>query len=86
MILTGKINVLEIDKDRLFKGKKGTYLDIIIIPTPNSPYHDYMIKQRTKKDEEGIILGDASEYIPEEKDNQPNDPAPPDEEALDLPF
>jgi len=62
ILLTGKINVLKIDKERLFKGDKGTYLNVVIIPTPNSQYSDYMIKQSTEKDGPDIILGDLKEW------------------------
>ena len=32
-IITARIDVQKIDKSRLYKGKKGTYLDIVLIPT-----------------------------------------------------
>lgn len=31
-MISAKINVLKIDKNRLFKGSAGTYLDIVLIP------------------------------------------------------
>lgn len=63
-MITAKINVTLIDKARLFKGEKGTYLDIILIPTPNGEYGDYMIKQSITKEEREAkvqmpILGNA---------------------------
>ena len=60
-LITGKINVKNIDKERLFEGKKGLYLDIVLIPTPSSEYSDYMIVQSTPKDEDSIILGNANQ-------------------------
>ena len=58
--ILGSINVNKIDKEKLFKGKKGNYLDIVLIPTPDSKYdQDYVIMQQTKKDEESIILGNG---------------------------
>lgn len=62
-----KIDVTKIDKNRLFEGKKGTYLDAIMIETPNSEYGDYMIKQSVSKEEresgiEGNILGNAKKF------------------------
>ena len=60
-----KINVLAIDKARLFKGSKGTYLDACLIETPNNAYgDDYMIVQDVSKEErergeKGAILGNA---------------------------
>ena len=64
-MITGKIDVTKIDKLRLFKGKKGTYLDIVLVETPDNEYgNDYMIKQDVGKEarlkgEEGAILGNA---------------------------
>lgn len=59
-----KIDVLKIDKARLFKGQKGTYLDAVAIETPNSEYGDFMIVQEVTKEErqagvKGTILGNA---------------------------
>ena len=56
-----------IDKNRLFKGEKGTYLDAILIETPNSEFSDYMIKQSVSKEEreqgiEGNVLGNAKKF------------------------
>ncbi len=64
-IIICKINVSKIDKARLFKGEKGTYLDLILTETPNSTYgDDFMVVQGVeKKDREacvrGAILGNA---------------------------
>jgi hypothetical protein len=78
--IKGSINVDKIDKARLFDGKKGRYLDIVLVPTPNGKYHDYMIVQETSKDEESIILGNAGKKFEgpqidatgqEDLDNQP---------------
>lgn len=49
--MVGKIDVTKIKKERLFRGKKGTYLDLVFIPTPTSDYGDYMIKQSVSKEE-----------------------------------
>ena len=64
-MIKAKINVLKIDNARLFKGEKGTYLDVVLIETPNSDYGDYMIVQEVTKEErlagvKGVILGNAS--------------------------
>lgn len=58
------IDVNKINKDRLFKGQKGTYLDAVLIETPNSEYGDYMIVESISKEErdagqKGTILGNA---------------------------
>ena len=48
-ILNGCINVVKIKKDLLFKGKKGKYLNITLIPSPNSDYADYILVQDLSK-------------------------------------
>lgn len=59
-IATGKI-----DKTALFVGEKATYLDVVLIETPDSQYgDDYMVVQDLPKDrrdagEKGPILGNA---------------------------
>lgn len=64
MTITAKIDVTKIEKARLFKGAKGTYLDVVLIETPESQYGDYMIVQSVTKEEreqgiKGPILGNA---------------------------
>lgn len=64
MTITAKIDVTKIEKARLFKGAKGTYLDVVLIETPQSQYGDYMIVQSVTKEEreqgiKGPILGNA---------------------------
>ena len=76
-MITGKIDVMKINKDRLYKGEKGTYLSIVLIPTPNSEYGDYMIKENVSKEDreagkDGAILGNAKiSEKPTEKDSEP---------------
>lgn len=64
MPISLKIDVSKIDKSRLFKGAKGTYLDAILIETPEGKYGDYMIAQSVSKEErqagvKGAILGNG---------------------------
>jgi len=60
-----KINVGKIDKTALFKGEKGTYLDVVLWETPDSQYgDDYRVVQdlpRERRDagEKGEILGNG---------------------------
>lgn len=60
-----KLNVSKVEKQRLFKGKSGTYLDAVLIPTPNNEHgNDFMIVQGVSKEEReaGIkcpIIGNA---------------------------
>lgn len=60
-----KINVSKIEKNRLFKGEKGTYLDCALVPSTNNQYgDDFMIVQSVSKEErqqgvKGPIIGNA---------------------------
>jgi len=63
-----KIDVTKIKKERLYKGAKGTYLDAVLIPTPNSEYGDYMIVESISKEEreagnKGTILRNAKNIV-----------------------
>lgn len=63
-----KINVGKIDKTALFKGEKGTYLDVVLWETPDSQYgDDYRVVQdlpRERRDagEKGEILGNGKNF------------------------
>lgn len=93
------IDVNKIDKERLYKGVKGTYLDAVLIPTPQSEYGDYMIVESVSKEEreagkKGTILGNAKNLV--RRDPQPDPPhsthaeyekgGPMDDGSDDLPF
>ena len=60
-----KIDVTKIDKAALYKGNKGTYLDAVMWPTPDSQYgDDYRIVQDLGKEardagKKGAIIGNA---------------------------
>jgi hypothetical protein len=59
------INVALIDKNKFFQGKKGKYLDLILIETPNGKYgNDYLVKQGQTREERAsgvktAIIGNA---------------------------
>ena len=53
-----KIDVTKIDKTRLFKGAKGTYLDLVVYEndTPDEYGNDFSVKQDcTKEDREAGV-------------------------------
>lgn len=50
MPITISINVDKIDKAKLFKGKQGRYLNIVLIEHP-SEYGDGFVKQESTKEE-----------------------------------
>ena len=64
MPISININVDKIDKKRLFEGKKGRYMDLVLFETPDSEYGDYMVKQRGEKGERMPILGNAKYFKP----------------------
>lgn len=62
-----KIDVAKIDKSKLFRGAKGTYLDLVIMENRNGTDqygNDYMVVQGVSKEErqagvKGAILGNG---------------------------
>ena len=72
-IMNLSINVDKIDKTKLYAGKKGNYLDVALIPTPNNQYGDtHMIVQSISKEERdaggrGNILGNVKAKRPKEE-------------------
>ena len=57
-----KIDVTKIDKNKLFKGQKGTYLDaqvFIEVDEQDQYGNNGMITQAAPKGEQGAILGNA---------------------------
>ena len=79
-IITVRIDVTQIDKSRLYQGKKGKYLDIVLMPTPNARYEQtHMVRQSVSKEErgqgiKGNILGNAKEIEQERRGY--NEPPP----------
>jgi hypothetical protein len=69
-LFIGKINLSKIDKERLFKGQKGTYLDIAVwfSEEPDQFGNNLSIQQSTKKDEPKIYIGEAKFYVPKDKE------------------
>jgi hypothetical protein len=82
-----QLDVSKIDKNKLFHGKKGIYLNAVLIPTPKSEYGDFMIVEETSKEEreagtKGTILGNAKELKKENTGKAPDD----FNDVNDLPF
>ena len=74
-LLTGSIDVTKIMKDRLFKGEKGTYLNVSVwINDEEDTYGNIAsIQQSTKKDEPKIFIGNLKEFKRDEPKH--SDPA-----------
>lgn len=75
MILT-KIDVTKIDKTKLFRGKKGLYLDVVLIPKPDEYGNDFMVVQSIPQEErlagqKGAILGTAKQFKAAERSRPP---------------
>jgi hypothetical protein len=68
-LITASIDVTKIEKNLLYKGKKGTYLKLSIWQndTPDQYGNDFSIQQTTGKDEPKIFLGNGKYYKPENK-------------------
>ena len=91
MIISAKLDVSKIDKTKLFKGQKGTYLDITLLENRNGTDqygNDFMVvqdlgKEARDKGEKGPILGNAKIRVQNKAATQ-SAPAPqskhPDEE------
>ncbi len=71
-IIAVKINVSKVDKARLFQGKSGKYLDVLLLPNRSGvdQYgNDYMVVQSVGKEERaagvrGAILGNGRTLTP----------------------
>ena len=74
-LINAKINVSKIDKTKLFKGAKGTYLDLAIWvnETPDQFGNDISIEQSVKKGEPKIYLGEGKFYVKPEAKEEPKE-------------
>lgn len=83
-LYSASIDVTQIDKDRLFKGKKGTYLNVMIwVNDDTDKYGNSLsIQQQVNKGEDRIYLGNGKEFDinktpqPEAKKEDPTDDLP----------
>ena len=88
-----KIDVTKIDKKRLYKGQKGTYLNgLIVLRDGKDKYgNDGFISESVSKEEresgvKGTILGNVSYILQEGKPKPKPEPEPDLSEDDDLPF
>lgn len=74
-MINASINVKALNKEKFVKGKKGTYVNITLIPTPDDKYgNDYVVvqglsKEDREKGEKGAILGNAKNFKKKENDS-----------------
>ncbi len=81
-LLLGKINLSKIDKEKLFKGEKGIWMDVTIWinDAPDKFGNDMSIEQSVDKGEDKIYIGSGKYHTPKE-------PAPATEDDIkNLPF
>lgn len=57
------INVENIQKSALYKGEKGTYLRLTVIPTPDNQWNEYMVTQYLGKGVDDVILGNGRDLV-----------------------
>ena len=89
-----KIDVTKIDKNLLFKGAKGTYLDVVLFETPDDKFGmDYRVVQGVTKEAraagvKGAILGNGKVIGGNAKPafNKPEAKAEKPEASGDVPF
>ena len=93
-LITAKIDVAKIQKQLLYSGQKGTYLDLIIWVNdePDRFGNDVSIEQKTEKGKDKIYLGNGKTYRPAGQSQPETKPEPVHEEPAnfgnkdDLPF
>jgi len=88
-LFLGKINLSEIDKTKIFEGKKGKWIDVTIWENDEpDQYGNHMsIEQSTKKGDKKIYLGNAKAWSSEAKSESNTESkmgrtAPPDSDPL----
>lgn len=75
-MISVRVDVTKIDKSKLYKGAKGTYLDIVLMPSRDSKFgDDFMVVQSVSKEERevgkrGAILGNAK-FIGKKQESRP---------------
>ena len=85
-LITAKIDVTKIQKQLLFSGQKGTYLDLIIWVNdePDRFGNDVSIEQKTEKGKDKIYLGNGKIYRPQGLSQQQAKQDPVSEEPADF--
>jgi len=93
-LIAVNIDVAKIDKTKLHRGAKGTYLDLILMPRDDQFGNHYMVVQGIPKEDRdagqrGEILGNGK-FIGQARAPQQSEPAPitidHSEDDTNLPF
>ena len=73
MPISINVDVTKLDKRKFFKGKKGTYADLVLWETEpdseSSEYGDYIVKQKGEKGDKMPILGNGKNFELNQKGN-----------------
>lgn len=74
MPISINVNVDKIDKRKLFPGKKGRYLDLVLWETEgkSEEYGDYIVKQRGEQGDKMPILGNGKFFKKERSNRGPD--------------
>ncbi len=85
-MITLSINTDKLDKSKIVRGEKGSYLDLVLIETPNGKYGDYLVKQGLSKEDRASkpdmpILGNAKILKPKGGNGGSRKPAPASDES-----
>ena len=90
-IIGGKIDVTKIDKSRLFRGEKGTYLNFSIILKDEKDHYGYdgfvvqdITKEEREEGKQGAILGNVK--IVYENEVEKDDKKETNQLTDDIPF
>lgn len=89
-IIKCKINVSKINKEKLFKGDKGAYLDCTLLASSDNQYgNDYMIVQDVSKEErlagvKGAIIGNGKIFVKRSQPAPKSSNATPENEESSL--
>ena len=89
-LIAVSVDVSKIDKTKLHRGQKGTYLDVILMPRDDQYGNHYMAVQSLPKEdrdrgERGAILGNGK-FLGESRPKQDNTLPPIDSDEDNLPF
>lgn len=87
-LIQAKIDVTKINKELLFKGQKGTYLDLNlwIKDEPDQYGNICSIEQRTEQGAEKIYLGNGKEWKRKEEEPTQAKPQPKKRDDDEFPF
>ena len=82
-MITIKLDVTKLQKERFFKGKKGVYADLVLIEHPNDFGDDGFVTQAITKEERDA--GERGPIVGNWKELKKKEPPPPPRQAPQRP-